>query len=60
MLISENPWKPLQGKTGLAELDASEAIGIDSRQRLFLVKVSEVAELKLPETAEPFDEGAEE
>lgn len=60
MLISENPWKPLQGKTGLAELDASEAIGIDSRQRLFLVKVSEAAELQLPETAEPVDEGAEE
>jgi 4-amino-4-deoxy-L-arabinose transferase-like glycosyltransferase len=63
MMISENQWKPMQGKTGLTELDASEAIGIDGRQRLFLVKVSEGAELKLPEPvepAEPVDEGAEE
>ena len=60
MMISESQWKPLQGRTGLAELDASEAIGIDGRQRLFLVKVTEGAELQLPEAVEPADEGAEE
>ncbi len=60
MLISENQWKPLQEKAGLTELDASEAIGIDGRQRLFLVKVSEAAELKLPEPVEPADDGADE
>jgi hypothetical protein len=60
MLVSENHWKPLRGRAGLSELDASEAIGIDGRQRLFLVKVSDTAGLKLPEVVEPADDGAEE
>jgi hypothetical protein len=60
MLVSENQWKPLRGSAGLSEFDASEAIGIDGRQRLFLVKVSNTAGLKLPEVVEPADDGAEE
>jgi len=38
----------------------SEAIGIDSRQRLYLVKVTEEARIQLPEPVEPRDEGEEE
>jgi len=60
MLIAEKQWKPLRGKEGLAELDVSEAIGIDGRQRLYLVQVSPGAALQLPEPVEPRDEGADE
>jgi hypothetical protein len=60
MLIAEKQWKAMRGKEGLAELDVSEAIGIDGRQRLYLVKVTEAAKIQLPEPVEPRDEGADE
>jgi hypothetical protein len=60
ILIAEKQWKTMRGKEGLAEMDVSEAIGIDGRQRLFLVKVTEAATIRLPEPVEPSDEGAEE
>jgi hypothetical protein len=57
MLVPERQWKQMRGQKGLAELDVSEAIGIDGRQRLFLVKVSEAAEIRLPEPPAPrYDE----
>jgi hypothetical protein len=60
ILIAEKPWKAIRGKEGLAQVDVSEAIGIDSRQRLFLVEVTEAAMIQLPEPVAPSDEGDEE
>lgn len=60
ILIPEKQWKAMQGKEGLAEMDVSEAISIDGRQRLFLVKVDETANVQLPEPVQPSDEGNEE
>ncbi|MGH7766041.1 MAG: hypothetical protein ACREQP_01190 [Candidatus Binatia bacterium] len=60
VLIAEKQWKAMRGKEGLAEVDVSEAIGIDGRQRLFLVHVAEAAKIQLPEPVEPRDEGPDE
>jgi 4-amino-4-deoxy-L-arabinose transferase-like glycosyltransferase len=60
ILIAEKQWKAMRGKESLAEVDVSEAIGIDGRQRLFLVHVAEAAKIQLPEPVELQDEGADE
>jgi 4-amino-4-deoxy-L-arabinose transferase-like glycosyltransferase len=59
LLVAEKQWKAMRGKEGLSEVDASEAIGIDSRQRLVLVKVDETARIRLPEPVQPSDEDEE-
>jgi hypothetical protein len=43
----------------LTETDASETSGWDGSERLLLVAVAPGADIRLPELAEPPDEGAE-